>query len=237
MAHDFSRQIRDDYLSGGGFFGRFIYPYHEELKKSAFFLKTMKEFVEKSEGAEVSELKQGLSNLSPAARDEFWQVHYPMHWQEIFSNRIRAAFIMQLCSFLEGEMNEVCARVSVIAESPVKVNDLRGSTLSKPRKFLGAFGKFERPSEENWTIQERIFDVRNVMVHEGGFAGAYRNYKKMVDFAETVPGMSFSNGHVEVRREFCEYCLASVTKFCDELHAAYEAYRESAFTMHKLDVR
>lgn len=237
MAHDFTRQIREDYLSGGGIFGRFIYPYHEEIKKSRFFLETLEEFVEKSEGYEVSDLQKGLSGLSPEALDEFWQWHYPMQWEELFSNRIRASFIMQLCSFLEGEMKEICGRISVIARSPIKVSDLQGSTLSRPKKFLAAFGRFEIPTEENWTLVERIFDVRNVMVHEGGFAGTYRNLKKMKDFAGRVPGLTFENSHIKVRREFCEYCLSVVTTFCDELHMGYESYRGAEFTMHRLDSR
>lgn len=237
MSNDLPLRLREDYLSGEGIFGRFIYPYSEELKKSRFFLETMENFVDSSEQREVTALEKGLERLNSEQKDEFWQWHYPIHWQEIFSNRIRASFIMQMCSFVEGELNEICDRVRVISRVPIKVSDLQGSTLSKAKKFLDAFARLDLPSETSWGEIQRVFEVRNVMVHEGGFAGGFKNRNKLVEFAAIAPGLALSNNHIEVKREFCEYCLASVSRFCDELHDAYHSFRETAFTLHKLEVR
>ena len=232
-----SDRLRQDYLSGRGIFGGFLYTHWDELGKSKFFLETMEGFVETSEKEEVKTLEKGIATLSPDQRDEYWQWHYPIHWQEIFSNRLRASFIMQLCSFVEGELGEISQRVEVIARAPLKVSDLQGSTLSKPKKFLQAFARLDQPAEDLWQIMERIFDVRNVMVHEAGFAGGYRNFKKIVDFASTVPGLGLSNDHIEVKREFCEYCLSSVSEFCRQLHEAYESFRATNETLERLAVR
>jgi hypothetical protein len=237
MSSDLSLRLREDYLSGEGIFGQFIYPYSEELKKSKFFLETMEDFVASSEQSEVTTLEKGLEGLNSEQKDEFWQWHYPIHWQEIFSNRIRAAFIMQMCSFVEGELNEICDRVRVISRAPIKVSDLQGSTLSKAKKFLAAFAKLDLPSKTSWDEIQRVFDVRNVMVHEGGFAGSSKNRNKVTEFATIAPGLALDNNHLEVKREFCEYCLASVSRFCDELYGAYHSFRETAFTLSKLEVR
>lgn len=230
-----ANRLRDDYLSGEGLFGTFIFPYREELERSRFFLKTMEELVDQSEREEVAALEKGVEKLTPEQQDEYWQWHYPFHWQEIFSNRIRAAFILQLCTFVEGELTEISRRIELIAQVPLSVGDLRGSTLSKARKYLQAFASIEKPNDSSWHILERIFDVRNVVVHEGGFAGRYRNHKQIVAFAKTVPGLSLQNDFVQVKREFCEFCLASVGMFCDELHGEYEAYRASMDALSKLD--
>ena len=230
-------RLRADYLSGSGVFGQFIFPYWEELNKTKFFLKTMEDFVVESEKEEVSALEKGIETLTPEQRDEYWQWHYPIHWQEIFSNRLRASFIMQLCSFVEGELNEISKRVEVISNAPIGVSDLRGSTLSKPKKFLQAFGRFEDPPEELWTVIERIFDVRNVMVHAAGFSGAYRDHKKIVEFAATVPGLTLQNEHIQAERLFCEYCLERITEFCNLLHKQYESFRKTAQTLARLEAR
>lgn len=237
MREEWTKRLREDYLRGDGMFGRFIYPYSEDLKKSRFFLETMEDFVDRSEADEVVALENDAHGLTAEQLDEYWQWHYPIHWQEIFSNRIRASFIMQLCSFVEGELNEICDRVAVIGSSPIKVSDLKGSTLSRPKKFLEAFARLDQPGEDSWTTLERIFDVRNVMVHEGGFAGGYRNHKKLLDFGKVAPGLTFSNDHVQVKRAFCEYCLESISAFCDELHQAYEAFRGTALALHRLETK
>lgn len=232
-----SDRLRKDLLSGQGIFGPFLYPYWEEINKSKFFLETMEKFVDTSERDEVTALERGIASLTPEQKDEYWQWHYPIHWQEIFSNRLRASFIMQLCSFVEGELGEISGRVKVLTEAPIKLSDLQGSTLSKPKKYLQAFGRFEQPTEASWVVLERIFDARNVMVHEGGFAGMYRNFNKLVEFAATVPGLSFSNSHIQVERAFCEYCLERVSEFCRELHEAYDAFRQTRQAMERLDFR
>lgn len=227
-------RLRADFLSGSGIFGQFIYPYGEELNKTRFFLRTMEDFVANSEKEEVSALEKGIEALTPEQKDEYWQWHYPIHWQEIFSNRLRASFLMQLCSFVEGELNELSKRVEVISNAPIGVGDLRGSTLSKPKKFLQAFGRFESPPEELWNVIERIFDVRNVMVHAAGFSGAYRDHKKIVEFATKVPGLTLENEHIRADRPFCEYCLERVADFCRLLHEQYESYRKATETLARL---
>ena len=230
-------RLRDDYLSGSGIFGHFIFPYWEELDKTKFFLKTMEDFVADSEKNEVSALGKDIETLTAEQRDEYWQWHYPIHWQEIFSNRLRAAFIMQLCSFVEGELNELSKRVEVIANTPIGVSDLRGSTLSKPKKFLQAFAQFESPPEEIWIVMERIFDVRNVMVHAAGFSGAYKNHKKIVEFSTNARGLTLQNEHLLADRLFCEFCLEKVTEFCRLLHEQYESFRKTAETLYRLETR
>lgn len=237
MSSDLSLRLREDYLSGEGIFGQFIYPYLEELKKSKFFLATMEDFVDSSEQREVAALEKGLEVLDSEQKHEFWQWHYPTHWQEIFSNRIRASFITQMCSFVEGELNRICDRVRVISRVPIKVSDLQGSTLSKAKKFLAAFAKLDFPSETSWNEIQRVFDVRNLMVHEGGFAGSSKSRNKLMEFAGIAPGLALNHNHLEVKREFCEYCLALISKFCDELHNAYQSFREAAFALNKLELQ
>ena len=84
---------------------------------------------------------------------------------------------------------------------------------------------------------ERIFDVRNVMVHAAGFAGAYRDHKRIVEFAAKVPGLTLENEHIQADRLFCEYCLERVTEFCKLLHEQYESFRKSAETLVRLEAR
>ena len=132
---------------------------------------------------------------------------------------------MQLCSFVEGELGEICQRVKVIARVPLNLGDLRGSALSKPKKFLRAFANFDLPSEEVWHLIERIFYVRNVMVHEAGFAWRNRNDNHIVGFAAVAPGLKLDNDHIELNREFCDYCLSTISDFCGQLHEAYECFR------------
>jgi hypothetical protein len=224
--------LRDQYLSGRGLLGPFLF--NDEMQKSRLFLETMEDFISSSEETEVNSLSKGIEELTESQKDEFWQWNYPVHWQEIFATRIRSSFIVQLCSFVEGELEELCKRIEVIAGIPLKLRDLQGSTLAKGRKYLEAFGNFSAPSGTEWLIIERIFDLRNVCVHERGFVTLYRNEKKLVEFAQTAPGLAFENGFAEMKRDFCEYALSAIIAFHNCLLKEYEAFRLRSQVLEKL---
>ncbi len=223
--------LRRDFLTGGGFFGPFLTT--DELGKSRMFIDTMEDFIHKSEEGEVASLAEGVDHLTPDQKDEFWQWHYPIHWQEVFATRIRSGFVIQLCSFVEGQLEEICRRIELIARVPLKLRDLHGSTLSNARKYMEAFGKFTIPSEVEWQVIERIFYVRNVFVHQRGYMGQHE--KKIIELAGTVPGLKFEHSSIELDRGFCEHCVTEVTTFHDQLRKAYEVFRIQSQILEKLE--
>ena len=230
-----TNMLKNEYLTRSGLFGSFINSYKDEIQKTQLFIDTMETFIEESEKNEISLLSKGIEDLSESERDEYWQWHYPIHWQEIFSNRIRSSCILQLCTFMEGELKEICNRVMVIGDVPLKVSDLKGSTLTRPKKYFEAFANFEKPSPKSWKAIEFVFDIRNVMIHEAGFAGNYRNYNRIKSFARNIEGISFQYDCIEVNKVFCEYCLKEIENFCFELHESYELFRVAKLAIYKLE--
>lgn len=225
--------LRTDFLSGDGMFGPFLSL--DEISKSKMFIETMEDFIKSSEDEEVASLSRRICHLSAEQRDEYWQDNYPVHWQEIFATRIRSTFVIQLCSSVEGQIDEVCRRIEMIARVPLKLSNLNGSILEKGRRYMEAFGSFTAPSDADWKVIERIFQVRNVFVHERGFIGKYQHENKIIEFAKFVPGLKLQNSFIELELGFCEHCVVATAIFVECLRESYEAFRSQRQLLEKLE--
>lgn len=198
----------------------------EELKRSRFFIETMEQFISSSETSEVKALEVQAQALSEDAKDEFWQWHYPIHWQDIFGVRIRSAFCAQLCSQVEATLGDMAHRVHVIERSAINVKNLKGSTLEQHKLYLEAFAKFENPKPELWKEMAYVFHIRNAHVHQQGFSGEIENNKDFSHFLASLPNVGIQNNFIELKSGSCLALLNIAERFQDALLKEYEAYRQ-----------
>ena len=229
---DYSELFRDALLKGNGLYSPFSSV--EELRKSRMYIETMEDFIDKSESEELAKLSSGIESLTPEERDEYWQFNYPIHWQEVFATRVRSGFLIQLCSFLEGELDDICHRIQMIARIQKNVSNMTGSTIEKASKYVAKYGDFSSSLRPHWETIERIYDIRNVFVHYRGFSALYRNHEKIVEFSKSVPGVKCLHSFIELERGFCEYCNEEVAKFQEHLRTAYDTFRKRLLAIEAL---
>ena len=198
----------------------------EELKRSRFFIETLEQFISSSETNEVKALEVQAQALSEDAKDEFWQWHYPIHWQDIFGVRIRSAFCAQLCSQVEATLGDMAHRVHVIERSAINVKNLKGSTLEQHKLYLEAFAKFENPKPELWTEMGYVFRIRNIHIHQQGFVGDVKDDRDFSQFLANLPNVETQNSFIELKLGSCVALLNIAEHFQDALLKEYEAYRQ-----------
>jgi hypothetical protein len=231
-AVDFAEHFRTEILRGRSLIG--VNAAHEELKRSRFFIETMEQFVSSSEGAEVKALEKSVSGLSAEAKDEFWQWHYPIHWEDIFGVRIRSAFVAQLCSHIEALLADIAHRVQVIERSSMLLKHLKGTALEQARLYYQAFGRFGPPDEELWAKMVHIFRIRNIHVHEQGYARELPDDKRFLAFLQSLPNVGIDHNFVELRAGSCAAILSIAEAFQASLLAEYEAYRQRSLAVEKM---
>lgn len=224
--------FRRDILRGAGLHGPLYAT--EELKRARFFIETMEEFIDSSETAEVKELEAHAASLSEEAKDEFWQWNYPIHWQDIFGVRIRSAFCAQLCSHVEATLGDIAHRVQVIERCPIKVRDIKGSTLEQHKLYLVTFAKFEGPAPELWKKMGYVFRIRNAHIHQQGYDIDIARHKEFASFLGLLPNVGTDNSFIELKAGSCPALLEIVEEFHGALLKEYEAYRQRALTIERL---
>ena len=228
----FAEHFRSEILHGRGILGPSDAT--EELKRSRFFIETMEQFVASSESDEVKALEREAKDLSPEAKDEFWQWHYPIHWEDIFGVRIRSAFVAQLCSHVEALLGDIAHRVQVIERSKVLLKHLKGTALEQAQLYFTAFGRFEGPNPDLWAKMTDVFRIRNIHVHEQGYARELPDDKRFASFLQSLPNVRTEHNFVELRAGSCLAILEIVQEFQTAILAEYEAYRGRAVALERL---
>lgn len=226
---------RTEILSGRGMYGPMLGS--DELARSRFFISTLEEFIVSSEQREVDNLSKGIESMSAEAKDEYWQWHYPIHWQDIFGVRIRSSFILQLCSHTEALLGDIAHRIQVIERCNIKLTELKGATLEQARKYYSQFGKFESPSADLWERMIFVFRIRNIHTHQQGFAGDRKGQERFFDFVGALPAVRIENSFMELQAGSCSKILEITEEFHAALLAEYEAYRLRSAAIERLTQR
>ncbi|MCI0732416.1 MAG: hypothetical protein L0Y38_01170 [Methylococcaceae bacterium] len=195
----------------------------DNLKELRHFLDTVENFIEREETRAVSELEK--HDTYP----DFWADNYPTHWQEIIGSQLRQSFVVSLMAATEFYLSMLCRDVEAIVVAPIALNDLRGSTLERARKYLSTFGKFALPTDASWEELGDLYALRNVIVHNGAMIEGSSKSKRIDAMIRRSPGISNrSAGFLEIKREFCTFAHEAVVKFFEEASEALKGLCRNA---------
>ena len=111
---------------------------------------------------------------------------------------------------------------------------LKGTALEQARLYYQAFGRFGPPDEELWAKMAHIFRIRNIHVHEQGYARELPDDKRFLAFLRSLPNVGIDHNFVELRAGSCNAILAIAEDFQTSLLAEYEAYRKRSLVVERM---
>ena len=160
-------------------------------------------------------------------------VYYSM-WHHVYEN-LNLSFIMLLVSFIEKHFDFICELIRVRKGIAITRKDLTGGVFASTKKYLRWFGGFENPKDEDWNILEAIYDVRNVIIHGGGYISRARlgSMRKLNLLKNMKVGITFWFGDswdmkdgikppmetdkIEFSQKFCLFAIDRTKIFFDKL--------------------
>lgn len=198
-----------------------ISPPRDELEKFRFFARQAQEFINQAEQSEVESLRQSVQHLPEEAQDDFWQYHYPVHWDEIFRSTFRFSIVASLATFLETFMRRLCYRVALVTKSELSADNLERLSRKKARKFLETKGDFQKPIQPAWDEIDLFYKIRNVIVHNAGFI-AKSTYKDDVEkFCQNRSDIRLRYEVIEIDPEFIEFVINQLVELVDQLRKEF----------------
>jgi hypothetical protein len=219
---NFENDRRADLIAGRGKQWEVSSP-RDELEKLRFFARQIELLVDRAEESEIQSLKTSVQHLSQDRQDEFWQWHYPIHWDDIFRSAIRSSLVVTLATFLETYLDELCKNVALVTKSEFDSMAGKGSTLARALRFLRAAGQFYRPDPSAWEEVGTFFKIRNVVVHNAGFAAGSKYEKAIEGFCSGRSDIRLSYGTVEIEPEFFEFVIDRLLAFIEQLESEFLA--------------
>jgi hypothetical protein len=147
-----------------------------------------------------------------------------------FIQRFRNSILIQLFSYLENELKNICNAHSQSTKSTYTVNDLKGnSDLEKIKKYLTKSMNLEVGKFSLWPFINNLRVVRNKIVHENSIIQITDgDLKSMRIFSKEKFLLKSENPNPEFyniifdNREFLDECLNKIESFIQEIMKEYK---------------
>ena len=193
--------------------GSFVSSPSEEVKSLRFFVETLEEFISQQETEEIGSLTTYAATLAQQDQGTFWSDHFPVHWDDIFRSHLRSAVVVSAMSVTEALLAQVCRDVEIITGAHMEDSHRSGSILKRAKPYLGTAANFQQPSASTWAELRRIYDLRNVFVHRGGYLPSYGREAVVRELTRSRTDVSEQHGSLTLQAEFCPYALNVVDSF------------------------
>jgi hypothetical protein len=178
--------------------------------------KTVEDLIAREERVEVENLARQADSLPEGITGEFWAENHPYWWEHIIAPQFRGAYFIALMSALELHVGRLTNDAGLVAGAPIEHSELKGELYPRIRKYLKLFCNIGNPPEVQWQRILNYYAVRNTLVHNGGHVTDSK-LKQTTALSKAVPGLTISNGHVELQAEFCSAAHEDCRRFLFDL--------------------
>jgi hypothetical protein len=191
------------------------------LEKAKFYLDTLEDFIQKEKSAELESLSKSAERIPESKRGDFWAWNYPIHWEDIFEEKLRSSFLVSLTSFLEDYLKTICHEIAIIQKINEEPFDWDRDIYKKSRQLLKKSGTCSKPKDQEWNFIYHLYSLRNLFVHNGGHFNRLKNVKKKVkleNFIKSESYLSESHGFIKLNKEFCFRALDIIKNLIFYIH-------------------
>jgi len=179
--------------------------------------KIVGELLNEAERREIEELKEHAAELPESRRGAFWQMNYPVHWNEVFIYHFRLSFAILAMAVVEHHLSLVYKDAEVVTRLPLGRKDRRESTFEQAERFLVKCVGFNAPDEKLWESMQKAYRIRNAVAHNGGYVFDRKKANQLKPCLRHFPGIKLVHGALEVEDEFCQAIRDLVRKFLSYL--------------------
>ena len=195
---------------------REIYRFFTEIE--AKLDRDMKELEEEFE-TECRELEKGehpeLTD-TPDVFDQYADESYEV--SQIFRQQLRRSLVVTLHSFAESFLFDACSQIQQERKLKVTLNDLKGDGVPKYKSYLEKVCEIDAKWDaRSWQELHKLTIVRNLIVHAEGYATKAKSPKKVKGVIDNSPGLSFTNGVLQINDSYLQAMLEQAEAVIDEV--------------------
>ncbi len=196
----------------------------DELKE---YLDVTEKYLQKAKidfETSANEQAKKLSTANPTFRaDEINDILGNDYWRyaETFPRILRSSFLVSAISLLEYEINVICQSLKKKQDIRINLNDLRGDTLERTRKYFQNVG-LELPFNNHiWQEINHYYKARNCIVHTNGLIMElqYKDRKDLIPYLtrKGIISEDTIKQEIALTRSFCEEVIETIQAFLVEL--------------------
>jgi hypothetical protein len=157
------------------------------------FLESEKQNLEKSYQNKITELSENDTNSWNRIAENYSEKYSDI--ARIFPHNFRASFLIQIVSFIEHELKDICEQYEFLKKTKYSINDLKGNNdIEKAKQYLAKSCNVNFANlNPEWQFIIMVKRIRNKIVHHQGFVKKIeRDWKLFYDFNREKEFFRFS---------------------------------------------
>jgi len=150
-------------------------------------------------GKKIKDYNERYETMLASNTEEGWAAHLDSQYIEqvvlldyYFPHAFRSSFLIQIFSFVEFELKEICNHHHDTLKTDIAIADLKGgSDLEKAKTYLSKICKVDiNDLQPEWNYLLEIRRVRNTLVHHSGIIAPDNSDRKiLLSFIEKENGI------------------------------------------------
>jgi hypothetical protein len=188
-------------------------------------------------GKKIKKYNHRLGAIIASNKEEGWAAHVEnQYYEEVakldyyFPHAFRSSFLIQIFSFIEFELKEICNHHHITLKTDVAISDFKGtSDLDKAKIYLTKICKIQiNDLKPEWDYLLEIRKIRNVLVHyQGIIKPDQKERNQMLKFIANEDGVEIKEQPTDRRPDLSKEDLTIMVtgrKFNETLLANAEAF-------------
>lgn len=147
-----------------------------------------------------------------------------------FPDHIRAYFLVSLYAYLEQELISICKTIAKRTDSPLRLNDIKGTGIFLAQKYLKKVARIEFPDKDadtEWREISKLNRIRNLIVHTGGIIEDESTAKEIREYVAHTAGLELENTtRLRISDIYLGHVLDVLKGFFDKLFMSGEVDRK-----------
>ena len=134
------------------------------------YYETLERVLEETGKWNIAAIEKRAKEL-PVEQQQYYKDFYrPSRWLISFPSELRSSIIVSAMSFLESQLWQIS--LSAQYHSQVHFKKPKEKILSSYRKYLQEHGGLPIKNSHEWSLINKIYLLRNILVHNGMYLGS-----------------------------------------------------------------
>ncbi|WP_409174830.1 hypothetical protein [Brevibacillus fortis] len=137
---------------------------------------------------------------------------------DAFPTTFRSSMLLNIYSFIEKELNQLCFHYGNRKDIRIELNDLRDSGVIRASKYIDKVVGINFPHElTEWKLISGVYrELRNSFAHNGGIIREQGIQKMKEKISDLPVSLNERHGELKLEKEFCYKFIKDARIFFNE---------------------
>ncbi|HFD86337.1 MAG TPA: hypothetical protein ENJ35_01525 [Gammaproteobacteria bacterium] len=190
------------------------------------YYETMERVLNETGKWQLSAIEKRAKGLPAEKQKYYLELYHPHRWLNSFPSQLRASIIVSAMSFLESQLWQITLSAQYYSQKPFKRP--KEKILSSYKKYLQEEGQLSLKNNSVWSLINKIYLLRNILVHNGMYLGHENDSDEIKSIKNKIVGLSVDEeGYYIIEKLLCIKLFDCIEEFLCDIRAEVQRVWET----------